>query len=116
MLMFFFLGDSHPDTLISMGNPASTFSDQGRWEEAEELEVQVMDARKRVLSDSHPHTLTSMSNLAFTFKHQEKNEAAIKLLRECFELRKKILGSEHPDTRSSKKALKAWEVLSKQHY
>jgi hypothetical protein len=33
------LGDEHPDALTSMGNLASTYWKQGRWKEAEELEV-----------------------------------------------------------------------------
>lgn len=41
------LGDEHPDTLSSMANLAATWSSQGRWKEAEELEVRVMEARKR---------------------------------------------------------------------
>ena len=43
------LGEEHPDTLTSMANLASTYRNQGRWKEAEELEVQVMETRKRVL-------------------------------------------------------------------
>ncbi|KAF1951016.1 hypothetical protein CC80DRAFT_425467, partial [Byssothecium circinans] len=41
------LGDEHPSTLTSMANLALTYGDQGRWKEAEELEVQVMETRKR---------------------------------------------------------------------
>ncbi|KAI0569101.1 CDC6 Cdc6-related protein AAA superfamily ATPase, partial [Pyrenophora tritici-repentis] len=41
------------------------FSD-GRYEEAEELEVQVMQMWKRVLGDEYPDTLISMGNLAST--------------------------------------------------
>jgi hypothetical protein len=33
------LGEDHPDTLISIANLASTYRNQGRWEEAEQLEV-----------------------------------------------------------------------------
>ena len=40
------LGAEHPDTLISMANLASTYKDQGRWIEAEQLEVQVMDGHE----------------------------------------------------------------------
>jgi Tetratricopeptide repeat len=36
------LGEEHPDTLTSMNNLASTYRDQGRWKEAEELEVWLM--------------------------------------------------------------------------
>jgi hypothetical protein len=32
-----------------MANLASTYSNQGRWKEAEELEVLVMETRKRVV-------------------------------------------------------------------
>ncbi|KAI8663500.1 hypothetical protein NCS57_00951200 [Fusarium keratoplasticum] len=34
------LGEEHPNTLASMSNLASTFSNQGRWKEAEELQVE----------------------------------------------------------------------------
>jgi hypothetical protein len=36
------LGAEHPSTLISMGNLTSTFWNQRRWKEAEELGVQVV--------------------------------------------------------------------------
>jgi hypothetical protein len=43
---------------------AMTLYSDGRYVEAEELQVQVMQTRKRVLGDEHPDTLTSMNNLA----------------------------------------------------
>jgi hypothetical protein len=49
-----------------MAMVASTYRNQGRWKEAKELEVQVMETRKRVLREEHPSTLTSMANLAYT--------------------------------------------------
>jgi Tetratricopeptide repeat len=64
------LGGDHPDTLTSMANLASTLWNQGRWEAAEELEVQVMETRKKKLGADHPSTPTSMKNLAFTWKEQ----------------------------------------------
>jgi hypothetical protein len=36
------LGQEHGHTLTSMSNLGSTYRRQGRWKEAEELEVQVM--------------------------------------------------------------------------
>ncbi|KIW35747.1 uncharacterized protein PV06_11912 [Exophiala oligosperma] len=44
-----------------MNNLALTYWNQGRWKEAEELEVQVREIRTRVLGGEHPDTLTSMS-------------------------------------------------------
>ena len=42
------LGEEHPDTLTSMVNLASTYRNQGRWKEVEELEERVMEMIKRV--------------------------------------------------------------------
>jgi hypothetical protein len=39
---------------MSMSDLASTYQDQGQWKEAEELKVQVLLARKRVLGEEHP--------------------------------------------------------------
>ena len=60
------LGADHPATLTSMGNLASTYRNQGRWDAAEELDVQVMEMSKKKLGADHPDTLTSMANLAST--------------------------------------------------
>jgi hypothetical protein len=57
-----------------MANLASGYRDQGRWEEAEKLEVQVLEVRKEVLGPEHPGTLTSMNNLAFTWKSKAKSK------------------------------------------
>jgi Tetratricopeptide repeat len=47
------LGAEHPDTLTSMGNLASMYRNQGRWEEAEELQAKVLLAiKKRKKNDS----------------------------------------------------------------
>ncbi|KAH8655573.1 hypothetical protein BX600DRAFT_384999, partial [Xylariales sp. PMI_506] len=71
------LGADHPDTLTSIANLASTYWNQGRWQEAEKLDVQVMETRKTKLGDNHPDTLTSMANLAFTWKVSRKYQEAI---------------------------------------
>ncbi|OCK96362.1 uncharacterized protein K441DRAFT_429297, partial [Cenococcum geophilum 1.58] len=53
-------------------NLASTYWNQGRWKEAEEQFVQVMETRKRVLGAEHPSTLTSINNLVITLKSQSR--------------------------------------------
>jgi hypothetical protein len=83
------LGAEHPDTLSSMGNLASTYQNQGRWNEAEKLEVQVMDMRKKLLGAEHPHTLTSMANLASTYRNQGRWNEAGKLEVQVMDMRKK---------------------------
>ena len=64
---------------MHVDNLASTFWSQGRWNEAEKLEVVAMETRKRVLGDRHPDTLTSIANLAETFRSQGRWDEAEKL-------------------------------------
>ncbi|KAN0071449.1 hypothetical protein V8E54_010045, partial [Elaphomyces granulatus] len=52
----------HPDTLISMGQLALIYENQGRWTEAEKLFVQVMETEKTVLGPKHPNE--SLESLA----------------------------------------------------
>ncbi|KAH8661761.1 hypothetical protein BGZ61DRAFT_368682, partial [Ilyonectria robusta] len=49
------LGEEHSHTLSSMANLASTFWSQGRWKEAEELALRVMETRKSSSSKSTTH-------------------------------------------------------------
>ena len=73
----------------------------GRWKEAEELYMQVMETRKRVLGEEHPDTLTSMANLASTYRNQGRWKEAEVLESQVMETRKRVLGEEHPDTLTS---------------
>jgi hypothetical protein len=102
------LGADHPSTLTSMANLASTYWNQGRWDAAEALEVEVMETRKTKLRADHPDTLTSMNNLAFTWKGQGRDTEAINLMSECVELRHQVLGAGHPNYISSLEALAGW--------
>ncbi|KAH7409693.1 hypothetical protein BKA64DRAFT_693472 [Cadophora sp. MPI-SDFR-AT-0126] len=92
------LGADHPDTLISMGNLASTYCNQGRWDDAEALEIQVLETRKIKLGVDHPDTLISMGNLASTYWNQGRWDDAEKLGVQVMETRKTNLGADHPDT------------------
>ena len=51
-------------------NYGLVFYEAGYWNEAEQLQVQVSETRKRVLGVGHPHTLMSMGNLASTYWNQ----------------------------------------------
>lgn len=42
------LGAEHPDTLTSINNLSVTYKHQGRWKEAEEPDLQVMETRMRM--------------------------------------------------------------------
>ena len=63
-------GETHPDTLTAMANLATTYWNQGRWAEAEALEVDVLEGSKKGLGETHPETLMAMANLAATYRSQ----------------------------------------------
>ena len=43
-----------------MANLASIYSNQGKWNEAEQLEIHVLDMRKKLLGVKHSDTLIGM--------------------------------------------------------
>jgi hypothetical protein len=71
---------------------------RGQWNKAEELQVQAVAMRRRMLGEEHPDTLTSMANLASTFWNQGRWTEAEKLEVQVMETSSRVLGEEHPDT------------------
>jgi hypothetical protein len=82
----------------------------GRWEEAQKLEVQVMETRKTQLGPDHPDTLTSMNNLAHTWKSQGKHSEALILMGQCVESFSRILGPRHPNTLTVLQSYDSWKL------
>ncbi|KAF2023397.1 hypothetical protein EK21DRAFT_105340 [Setomelanomma holmii] len=119
------LGADYLDTLTSIANLASTYrnqgrwdaaeelevQNQGRWDAAEELEVQVMETCKKKLGADHPDTLASMNNLAHTQKSLGQVIDAIQLMRECVQLCQQRFRPNHPNLLSSLATLAQWEVI-----
>jgi hypothetical protein len=80
---------------------SSVLENQGRWKEAEELGVQVVETVKRAFGQESPGTLTSMGNLASAYRNQGRWKEAEELEVQVMETRKRVLGQEHPDTLAS---------------
>jgi len=57
------LGDTHPNTLISINNLASFLETQGKLDEAEPLYREAVSGAKKNLGDAHPLTVTFQKNL-----------------------------------------------------
>ncbi len=57
------LKEEHPDTLSSMANLASTYWNQGRWDEAIELIQVVVNLRTKTIGANHPDTLGAVDLL-----------------------------------------------------
>ncbi|KAL4865102.1 hypothetical protein BDV12DRAFT_200486 [Aspergillus spectabilis] len=91
-------GDPDIPALSSMADLAETYYGQGRWKEAEELEVQVQETCIRVLGPEHPDTLSSMTTLACIYGDQGRWKEAEELDVQVQEIRNRVLGPEHPHT------------------
>jgi tetratricopeptide (TPR) repeat protein len=95
------IDDSNEERWYLARECARTLQSDGRYEEAEELEVQVMQRSKRVLGGEHPDTLNSMHNLASTYSNQGRWKEAVELRMQVVQMKKRMLGDEHPDTLKS---------------
>jgi hypothetical protein len=63
-------------------------SDQGRGAEAEEMHLQVVEGRKRMLGKEHSDTLTAITNLAVALDIQQKYSEAEALHREALKVKR----------------------------
>ncbi|KAL4998951.1 hypothetical protein BDV10DRAFT_63008 [Aspergillus recurvatus] len=81
-----------------MQKVGSCLYSDGRYNEAEELFVQVMVTWKQVLGPDHPDTLTSMANLASTYRNQGRLKEAEELEVQVIASLKQVLWPEHPST------------------
>ena len=79
-----------------MGNLATTYQNLGKYTEAEKLEIQVLDARRRILGVEHPHTILAMDNLAATLKCLGKYTEAEQLVIQAQEVKRRVPESESP--------------------
>ena len=82
-------------------NFALVMGENGDWNKAEELVVQMMNMRKKLLGAEHPSTLKSMQHLAGTYWYQGRWNEAEQLEIKALDMRKIVLGAEHPDTLTS---------------
>jgi hypothetical protein len=83
-----------------MANLASTYTNQGRWEEAEQLEVRATETRKTKIGENYPDTLISMADLGFTWEFLAHDADVINFLRGCLTKQKQRIGLNHPITLS----------------
>ena len=87
--------------LDSMDNLGTTLGYLGRDKETEDLQMQVVEIRKRVLGAEHSDTLKSMQALSLSFLNQGRYKESEKLNLQILELSTRALGAEHLDTLSS---------------
>lgn len=77
---------------------AEVYLSQGRWKEAEQIQVQQFEVRNRTLGEDHLDTLTTMENLSWTYRLQSRLGEAEKLQIKVLESRKEKLGERDVET------------------
>ncbi|KAL1592027.1 hypothetical protein SLS60_011619 [Paraconiothyrium brasiliense] len=81
--------------LARMVTLSETVRAAGQWQDAEKLEVQVLEKSKQVLGPEHPDTLASMRNLALALEKRCKYVEAEVMYTEMIQVYEKVLGHEH---------------------
>ncbi|KAJ7721998.1 hypothetical protein B0H16DRAFT_1473571 [Mycena metata] len=87
---------SHVDSLRHVNQ--QVVIDFGRYEEAKDLGVVVVERETQLLGVDHPDTLWGMGNLASTYFHLGKFQQVEELETVVLAKRKQVLGDDHPET------------------
>ncbi|KAL3459246.1 hypothetical protein BJX64DRAFT_265080 [Aspergillus heterothallicus] len=74
---------------------------QGRYQEAEDLDIFIVEEKKHEFGGDHPETLESIAGLAATYHDQARWSEAEKLDSSVVEARKRVLGPRHRLTLTS---------------
>jgi tetratricopeptide (TPR) repeat protein len=100
-LSYSIVDDDNEERLDLASKCARTLCSDGRYKEAERLQVQVMQTTMRLLGNEHPDALTSMHNLASTYRNQGRWKEAERLQLQAMQTMKRVLGKKHVYTLSS---------------
>nr|WNZ75487.1 hypothetical protein [Trichoderma harzianum] len=80
---------------------ARHFKMEGKWSQAEILNLETTEIRRRLFGADHPRTLASMNNLATTYRYQGRWKEAEDLYMQVVKACKIKLGADHPDALTS---------------
>ncbi|KAJ5523469.1 hypothetical protein N7513_013013 [Penicillium frequentans] len=101
------LGEEHQEVLRSKGILATSYWVEGRWQEAEKLFSEVVEASKIKLGEDDLFTLANTTNLASTYRKQGQWKKAEQLQVQIIKTCKAVLGDDHFQTLSSMSNLAA---------
>ena len=96
-----FLGESHLDTISSLGILAHVHHCLQKLDSALELHVRCWEYRSEYLGKQHPDTLKSMNDMGCCLRDKGNYARGQSVLAECLEIRASVLGSNHPDSLQS---------------
>lgn len=95
-------GESHPQTLQSLGSVGYILVAQGRLREAEPYYRRTLAGRRESLGPAHHDTITAANNLGYLLQQLAEYDQAEALMREVLETRRRVLGDDHPSTLTAK--------------
>ncbi|KAE8375612.1 hypothetical protein BDV26DRAFT_12224 [Aspergillus bertholletiae] len=98
-------GMEHLVTMSSQKNLAEVYFRQGKWDKAEQLNVQTLDSMRRIFGIENEWTLVTMTQLVSIYTAQGRWEKAEKVELQALEAHEKVLGAEHPHTLTNKSSL-----------
>jgi non-specific serine/threonine protein kinase/serine/threonine-protein kinase len=81
------LGREHPATLHTRSDIALLRRKEQRLDEAEAINREVLEVRRRTLGPAHPDTLNSMNNLAAVYYRMGRHAEAVELLEDTWRRR-----------------------------
>ncbi|KAI5816861.1 hypothetical protein BZA77DRAFT_44879 [Pyronema omphalodes] len=100
------LGEESTKTLMAMHSVGCMLRLSGRLKEAQVLEENVLEARRRTLGDEHSETLDIMYNLAITYRQLGGRLKEVQELEEkVLEVWRRTLGKDHPKTLDAMQSL-----------
>jgi len=91
------LGPEHPDTLRARSWQFWTYDAEGRYEEARQFLLPLLESQRRVLGEEHPDTLETINSLGVAYERLERPEEAGRYYQQSLEGRLRVLPKDHPD-------------------
>ncbi|KAF6824900.1 Nephrocystin-3-like protein 3 [Colletotrichum plurivorum] len=92
------LGPEHPDTFSSQTSLAYIYGAQGRWCEAADIHLYVLEQHQKVFDADDPQILIDKADLASVYVYLGRVAEAEELCSQAFEGSKRRFGDEHPMT------------------
>ncbi len=102
-------------SIFIMGNLARVYRAQGRYDEAEQLGIKMLEVGRSVLGEESPWFLIYSSDLAMLYTLHGQHEKAESLYLKTIEMQRRVMGEGHRDTLVSMNGLAVLRTKQK-HY
>ena len=94
------MGEEAELTLRCRNDLAWLYTNQGRYDEAEELYIGTLEIQRRLLGEEHPSTLGTLIGLGVLYQNQGRHDEAESFLAELLSIRRRVLPKEDRGTLS----------------